>query len=315
MRSIPSLTALRAFDLVARFGTFTEAARELNVTRPAISKQIKALEEHLGSRLLIRSRPKVVLTDEGAELSVGLRQAFDLISATTQRTFQNAHRPETVRILVERDFASSWLAERIGGFLIENPGVSIEVSAERNGNLRMEEDFSFRIFYGPEGHFATDDLEERFLCDWIDIPLCTPGYAEEHVIDGRLSQTAHILIDRNYDPWRNWLDEAGVKPPGSKAIYTSFSETTLCLSAALAGTGITIGDSFMCLSAIEDGSLVAPFKTGLRSTERYTICQARGRRLSIAEHNFRNWLVRSIRDYELRVEKAVENIGIAVIKS
>lgn len=313
MRPIPSLTALRAFDLVARLGTFAEAARELNVTRPAISKQIKGLEEHMGCQLLVRSKPRVVLTDEGMQLAAGLRQAFDLISATTQRVVENAHRPEAVRILVERDFASSWLAERIGGFLIEHPGISVEVSAERNGRLRMGEDFSFRIFYGPEGRFATDDLDEDFLCDWIDLPLCTPEYAAEHIVDGHLSRKAHFLLDKNYDPWEVWFEKSGVANPVSQAVSTSFNETTLCLSAALAGSGITIGDSFLCLTAIQEGRLVAPFKLGLRSVERYAICHTKERSLSKAETDFRDWLSRAIESYQGRVEEVTSRMGIEVI--
>lgn len=313
MRPLPSLTALRAFDLVARLGTFAEAARELNVTRPAISKQIKGLEEHMGCQLLVRSKPRVVLTDEGMQLAAGLRQAFDLISATTQRVVENAHRPEAVRILVERDFASSWLAERIGGFLIEHPGISVEVSAERNGRLRMGEDFSFRIFYGPEGRFATDDLDEDFLCDWIDLPLCTPGYAADHVADGHLSGTAHFLLDKNYDPWQAWFEKSGLNNPVNQTISTSFNETTLCLSAALAGSGITIGDSFLCLTAIQEGRLVAPFKLGLRSVERYAICHTKERSLSKAETDFRDWLSRAIESYQGRVEEVISDIGIEVI--
>jgi LysR family glycine cleavage system transcriptional activator/LysR family transcriptional regulator of beta-lactamase len=298
---------------VARLGTFAEAARELNVTRPAISKQIKGLEEHMGCQLLVRSKPRVVLTDEGMQLAAGLRQAFDLISATTQRVVENAHRPEAVRILVERDFASSWLAERIGGFLIEHPGISVEINAERNGRLRMGEDFSFRIFYGPEERFATDDLAEDFLCDWIDLPLCTPEYAAEHIVDGHLSRTAHFLLDKNYDPWEAWFEKSGVANLVSQAVSTSFNETTLCLSAALAGSGITIGDSFLCLSAIQEGRLVAPFKLGLRSIERYAICHTKERSLSTAEAEFRDWLGRAIESYQGRVEEVISEIGIEVI--
>lgn len=315
MHSTPSLTALRAFDLVARLGTFTEAARKLNVTRPAISKQIKGLEEALGCLLVIRSGPTVMLTDQGAELATGLHQAFDLIFASTHRTIENARRPETVRILVERDFASSWLAERIGAFLIGNQGISIEINAERNGYLRQDEDFSFRIFYGPKGRYATEDLVEEFLCDWIDIPLCTPDYETQNISAQGQCLNAHFLLDKNYDPWETWFEKTGFESFGSKAAYTSFNDTTLCLSAALAGAGITIGDSFLCLRAIEDGRLVAPFKTGLRSEERYVIYYPKGRILSKQETKFQNWLIQTIKDYEQEVDHVLSKVGIKVVAS
>lgn len=310
---IPSLTALRAFDLVARLGTFTKAARKLNVTRPAISKQIKGLEAAMGCQLVIRSGPKVMLTEHGAELAGGLRQAFDLMLASTHRTIENAHRPETVRILVERDFASSWLAERIGAFLIQNQGISVEINAERNGHLRQDEDFGFRIFYGTKGRYATEHFAEAFLCDWIDIPLCAPDYKFQNAIENGCYDGVHFLLDKNYNPWETWFEKTGFKSFDAQAAYTSFNDTTLCLSAALAGAGITIGDSFLSLSSIEGGRLVAPFKSGLRSQERYVLCYPKGRGLSKHEKTFQIWLTQTIKDYEKTVEQVLSKVGIKVI--
>jgi LysR family glycine cleavage system transcriptional activator/LysR family transcriptional regulator of beta-lactamase len=308
------LTALRAFDLVARLGTFTEAARALNVTRPAISKQIKSLEAVVGCALVTRTGPKVMLTERGAELAIGLRQGFDTVSASVQRAVEQSSRPDTVRLLVERDFASSWLAERIGGFLLTHPGTSVEVNAERNGRLHAGEDYSFRIFYGPKGRYQTDALAEEFLCDWIDLPLCTPAYEAAHISENGQYRDAHFLLDQNYNPWSDWFAQTGLANPGDQASYSSFNETSMCLSAALAGSGITIGDSFLCLDAINSGRLVAPFKIGLHSTERYSICYPIGRTLSPSEQSFLTWLSATITDYQQCVVEVLGRIGIEVIE-
>lgn len=308
-----SLTSLRAFDLVVRLGTFTEAARELNVSRPAVSKQIKNLEQQLNCQLVVRSRPKVVLTDEGKQLAAGLRQGFDLINTTAQRVSERRERSNAIHILVDRDFATSWLAERIGGFLVQNPGILVEVSAERNGMLRMDEDFSFRIFYGPAGAFASEVLEEDELCEWIDLPLCTQGYAAEHVSAGTLAPTTHFLIDSNYNPWETWFRKAEIPDLGLGKNRTTYNETSLCLSAALAGFGVTIGDSFMCLGAIADGRLVVPFKLGLKSLERYWICRLKKRNLTDAERLFQAWLTQEILTYQSRVSQVFTDMDIKVL--
>lgn len=307
------LTALRAFDLVIRHGSFAQAARELNVTRPAISKQIRQLETLLDCQLVVRGRPSVSLTDAGRQLSSGLVQGFDLISASYQRAKEHQSGENGVRILVDRDFASSWLARNIGGFLVENPGVAIEVVAERNGHLRMSDNFSFRIFYGPAGCFRSDDLIEDRLCDWIDTPLCTPEYAAEHLTDGRLRDSARFLIDRNYDPRKDWFAHSGVAEPGPDVQVSKFNDTSMCLSAALAGTGITIGDSFMALEPIQAGRLVAPFKMGLRSIERYAICRAARHRPTRVETRFYEWLSREIDRYQAGVEDILLKQGVQVV--
>src|SRR6056297_3095955 len=243
--SMLPLTALRAFDLVARHGSFAQAAHTLNVTRPAVSKQIRQLETLLGCQLVIRGRPGVSLTETGFQLASGLAQGFDRISASFQYAQDAREGTNGVRILVDRDFAASWLAERIGGFLVENPGGAMEIVAERNGRLRMDEAFSFRIFYGRAGIFASPNLIEEPLCDWVDIPLCTPDYAAKHVAGRALCKSARFLIDRNYNPWKEWFAQSGVPDPGPDIEVSNFNDTSMCLSAALSGSGITIGDSFM----------------------------------------------------------------------
>lgn len=307
------LSALRAFDLVARHGSFARAARELNVTRPAVSKQIRKLESLLDCQLVVRARPNVTLTETGRQLASGLVQGFDLIGSSFQRAQKMHGGGESLRILVDRDFASSWLAGHIGGFLVENPGVAIEIAAERNGHLRMGENFSFRIFYGPAGCFGSEDLAEEILCDWIDIPLCTPDYAAQHLRDGRLAGTARFLVDRNYDPRKDWFAHSGVADPGEAVQVSEFNDSSMCLSSALSGSGITIGDSFMAFDALESGRLVAPFKLGLRSVEHYSICQATRYAPSKTEARFRKWLLREIGRYQARVEATMLKQGVTVI--
>jgi LysR family glycine cleavage system transcriptional activator/LysR family transcriptional regulator of beta-lactamase len=307
------LTALRAFDLVARHGSFTEAARSLNVTRPAVSKQIRHLENVLNRQLLLRGHPRATLTDAGYDLAKGLAHGFDAIAAAYQRAEKLHESSGSVRILVEKDFASSWLAERIGGFLVENPGVAIEVVAERNGQLRMSEDFGIRIFYGQAGDFVSNDLVAETLCDWIDLPLCTPDYAAKHVTPVALRKTARILIDQNYNPWDDWLSQSGVEGPGGEVMTSLFNDTSMCISAALAGSGITIGDSFMSLAAIRDGKLIAPFKVGLRSALCYAFCRPAFRQSTDVENRFCMWIKQEIETYQRSVDSLLAANDIRVV--
>src|SRR5258707_259273 len=60
---LPSIDALMAFESAARHQSFTRAAAELNLTQGAISRQIRLLEDRLGSSLFQRVRQRVILTD------------------------------------------------------------------------------------------------------------------------------------------------------------------------------------------------------------------------------------------------------------
>ena len=86
-RLYPSITALCAFEAAARLGSFTEAAAELSLSQSALSRQVAALEEQLGRRLLERSTRRVALTPEGAAYAREVAPALARIrDATLGRT-------------------------------------------------------------------------------------------------------------------------------------------------------------------------------------------------------------------------------------
>lgn len=304
------LTALRAFEAAARHGSLTAAASELGVTRPAISKQIRQLELILDCALMIRLGNAVQLTASGQDLAHDVAQAFGQISASMDRQRQGRTLPNVIRILVDRDFASSFLAGHIGQFLLCNPGVSVEVVAERNGRMRLEEDFNFRIFYGHFGATLCPGLRERVLCRWYDLVVCTPDYAHEHVnADGTLV-AAQLLIDGNYNVWDSWFAQTGLHHPGPARDMTHFNETSLCLSTALTGGGITIGDTILAFPAIRSGRLALPFRHGLESEQCYSLFDRAGRKHSAAEGSFLDWLFEVVKQHETEVSAFLDDSGI-----
>jgi LysR family glycine cleavage system transcriptional activator len=79
-RSLPPLTALRAFEAAARLLSFTKAARELHVTPAAVSHQIRGLEKYLGVSLFHRTARRLVLTDQGHLAAEYFREGFDRLA-------------------------------------------------------------------------------------------------------------------------------------------------------------------------------------------------------------------------------------------
>lgn len=314
MRNRLPLTSLRAFDAAARHGSLTAAAAELGVTRPAVSKQIKQLEQMLNAALMDRFGNTVRLTPAGGDLSQSLSQAFDQIAAAASRAAAGNAAPNVIRILVDRDFASSFLAAHIGQFLLRNPGVSVEVVAERNGRLRLDEDFNFRIFYGHYGAKSYPGLREEVLCHWYDLTVCTSDYAAAHVSAAGDLMDAQLLIDGNYDVWDDWFVQTGQCHPGTLRQVTHFNETSLCLSAAMSGGGITIGDSILAFPAIRSGRLALPFRHGLESLQCYSLFLRSGTHSSMAEAAFRNWLRQVVQDHQAEVNHYFVDIGINLIR-
>ena len=306
------LTALRAFDAVARNASLTAAAAELGVTRPAISKQIKQLELMLNAALMVRLGNAVQLTPAGRELARDVAQAFGQLAASLARQGQSKALSNVIRILVDRDFASSFLAGHIGQFLLRNPGVSVEVVAEKNGRMRLEEDFNFRIFYGHFGATPCPGLRERVLCRWYDLVVCTSDYASEHVNGQGALVDAQLLVDGNYNVWDSWFAQTGLSHPGPARDMTHFNETSLCLSTALTGGGITIGDTILAFPAIRAGRLALPFRHGLESEQCYSLFDRAGRLHTSAETSFLEWLSEVVRQHETEVSAFLQENGIDI---
>jgi len=121
---IPPLNALRAFAAVAETRSLTKAAEALNVTRPAISQQIRNLESHLNEPLLVRGRRGVILTPRGETLAYSILSAFaDIADATRQFSISEASR--ALHVTTTPMFAASFLVPRLAAFRRAHPGIEL----------------------------------------------------------------------------------------------------------------------------------------------------------------------------------------------
>ena len=85
------IAALHTFLRVAEVGSFSAVAEERGVTQPAISRQVSALEEHFGTRLVQRSTHAVTLTEEGRDLVPAAQQLVDSADALQERDRAASH--------------------------------------------------------------------------------------------------------------------------------------------------------------------------------------------------------------------------------
>ena len=163
------------------------------------------------------------------------------------------------------------------------------------------------------GQFAKSGLTETQLCKWVDIPVCTPSFAHQYFDGTRKPCEAPFLIDANYDIWDEWCSYTGFDPGGSRKHTTVFNETTLCLSVAMTGGGLTFGESFLALPAIISNDLISPFPFGLVSSQSYSIYTLASGRPSRASRKFQAWLKGAVQSYEANVIRTIEERDIKVI--
>ena len=126
-RPLP-LDCLRTFEAVARLLSFSAAAEELNLTQPAISRQIKGLEEELGAPLFTRATRRVELTGAGQMLLRAVEPALVRIDASVRQIRLSRSRA-MVSVTTFPSFASLWLMPRLPDFERDHPLADIRIAA------------------------------------------------------------------------------------------------------------------------------------------------------------------------------------------
>jgi DNA-binding transcriptional LysR family regulator len=122
------LTAFQVFVRVSESGSFSAVAREMGLSQPAISRQIAALEEHFGERLLQRTTRSLTLTDEGKDLLVHANRVLEsLEEAETAVGRRRGTVSGSVRLSVPATFGRLYLAPRLGELLAAHPALEIEL--------------------------------------------------------------------------------------------------------------------------------------------------------------------------------------------
>jgi len=121
---LPPLNSLRAFAAVAETRSLTRAAEALNVTRPAVSQQIRNLETHLGQHLLLRGRRGVSLTSQGDALAHKLLTAFSGIADAVDN-FSMSESSRALHVTTTPMFAASFIVPRLAAFRNAHPGIEL----------------------------------------------------------------------------------------------------------------------------------------------------------------------------------------------
>jgi len=142
------IASLQSFLRVAETGSFSAVAEERGVTQPAISRQVSALEEHLGTRLVQRSTQAVTLTEEGRELVPLAQQLIDAAEALKQASAHRRNKPVgRVRLAVPVPLGF-YLSGQMGRLLTRHEEISIDlILRDAAGNL-IEEGIDLEVRVG-----------------------------------------------------------------------------------------------------------------------------------------------------------------------
>ena len=122
------LAPMRTFVRVVEAGSFTAVAAEQNTTQPTISRQVAALEEHLGARLLTRTTRALTLTDDGRAFYEHALRALEAVGEAENAVGRRQAKPTgTLRLAVPVVLGRRHIVPRLARFLARYPEVAIDL--------------------------------------------------------------------------------------------------------------------------------------------------------------------------------------------
>lgn len=285
-RFLPQMTVLCAFEASARLQSFTAAAVELNLTQSAVSRQIRALEEVIGSDLFIRERQTVRLTLAGEAYADEIRGALKRISAATLG-FRANPKGGTLNLAILPTFGTRWLAPRLPQFIADNPGVTINLTTRLAPFDFKMESVDAAIHFGlPEWPGAELD----FLMNETVIPACSRELLLTHQFKeaGDLIKAPLLHLVSRPDAWERWFRIMGIDVEDVHGMLVD--QFAMAAQAAISGLGVALLPKFLIESELARGDLVEAIHGPVESAERYYLAWPSSRASYPPLQAFRTWL-------------------------
>lgn len=264
-RDVHLLKNIVTFRAACMSENFTSTARELGVSRVAVSRQIAELEQALGTRLFIRNHRNVRLTRSGEVFAKAVNPALQSIAdAMIQQRASTSDK--RVTITVTSAFATYWLMPRLVDFGAKHPDIEVNlVASDRNLDLASE-GIDIAVRYSPikpEGAGWEPIMQE------VIFPVFAPGYEARTDLRSAsdLLEERLLYLSGTYRPeagWPHWFRHHGLAPPEARAGIQMNTYINM-LQAAIEGQGIALAghplvDSFLETGALQRPNNIAPLK-------------------------------------------------------
>jgi DNA-binding transcriptional LysR family regulator len=269
---------LRAFDAVARHLNFRAAAEELSLTQSAVSRQIQALEDEVGTALFLRHTRAVELTSAGSQLLRASSMALERIDTAVRQIRQSAGR-KSVAIATWASFASMWLIPRLEAFQRDHPDIDIRIDATDTAVDLATADVDLALRYAvPQ---TVPSTAVRLFGEQLT-PVASPWLLKSHPIHsiddlsncalieaGDAHRTRHL----EWLTWQRWLDTFGTVPAGKAGTrgtrghqhprltpqrWMYFNYANQIVQAALTGQGVALARLPLVAESLASGDLIEP---------------------------------------------------------
>lgn len=298
LRQLPALNALKVFEAAARHESFSRAAEELFVTHGAVSHQIRALEDELGSPLFLREGKRVRLTDVGCRYAKAVRAALITLADAT-REVREGQRARRLVVSSASSFSARWITPRIGRFIERHPHIDLELLSTNalTDFARDDVDVGIRFGTGPYS-----DLHVEALLDEVSFPVCAPTFNNGVLpkTPAELAASPRLLRsdDQMWQPWFEAAGLAGVPEPRRGVLYQDSSNL---LQATLDGQGIAMVRRSIASHELATGRLVRLFEIDAPSVASYWFVCPPPLWASARVQAFHAWLTEEVANFRAQL--------------
>ncbi|CAM5762945.1 transcriptional regulator GcvA [Labrys miyagiensis] len=292
-RFLPSTNLLMAFEAAARLASFTAAARELDLTQSAVSRQIRMLEDQLGVQLFVRDQQVVRLTVAGESYARDIRDALRRIGAASLNLRANPL-GGTLNLAVLPTFGARWLTPRLAGFLKDNKGVVVNVLSRLTRFDFRNDTMDAAIDFHTDEWVGTKSIE---LMTEVTLPVASPDF-----VACRNDWTPEVMrempllhLTSRPDAWERWFHLNCVPAEGVTGML--FDQFSTMAQAAQSGLGIALLPTFLIEAELSKGDLVPVLPRPLKSDAHYSLTWPVERDAYPPLVAFRGWLSAETRRY------------------
>ena len=231
---IPSLNWLRVFEAAARTESFARAATELNMSAPAVSQQIRALETHLGTPLFTRHAHAVRLTEAGRAYLPSVQTSLVTLESSTAGLFGRA-RAERLYVRSVLIFAQGVLAPLHRDFVDRHPEIALNLTTGNAAGDFLQGFADLQIIFGaPSAYGAAHDP----LMDEVLYPVARPDIAAAIARPADLLDHPLIEVATHRAGWPHVFDS--LKILGERARFLMVDSTVMAATMAAEGAGIAL---------------------------------------------------------------------------
>ncbi|MCP5150278.1 MAG: LysR family transcriptional regulator [Ectothiorhodospiraceae bacterium] len=261
-----TLAGIESFVRVARAGSFSAAAKELGVGVSSVSRQISALEDALGARLLQRTTRRLGLTEAGHRYLDHASRILGEVEEARREILDLEEEPRgLLRVTAPVTFGRVHISPAVAAFLCRHPAVAVELWTTDQVVDLVEEGFDVAVRIGA---LHDSGLVARRLAPMRRVICASPAYLAAHgTPDDAAALAGHeCLTFRFHQSSTVWRQGASVwriqGPDGAIEEVTvggrlEANTAETLLDAALAGHGLVLVPVWMVVDELRSGRLVA----------------------------------------------------------